>query len=101
MELIKFLKENDNWRELLSQSPYCLSIKEKDNYAIFKYNQLESDMSLKIVQESRGVIIDLNDYTVACRAFDKFFNVQEPHAAKLTKNIRALAVGAGAAFGST
>ena len=90
MELIKFLKENDNWRELLSQSPYCLSIKEKDNYAIFKYNQLESDMSLKIVQESRGVIIDLNDYTVACRAFDKFFNVQEPHAAKLTKNIRAL-----------
>lgn len=90
MELIKFLKENDNWREILTQSPYCLSIKEKDNYAIFKYNQLESDMSLRIVQESRGVIIDLNDYTVACRAFDKFFNVQEPYAAKLTKNIKAL-----------
>ncbi len=90
MELIKFLKENDNWREILTQSPYCLSVKEKDNYAIFKYNQLESDMSLRIVQESRGVIIDLNDYTVACRAFDKFFNVQEPYAVKLTKNIRAL-----------
>ena len=90
MELIKFLKENNNWRELLTQSPYCLSIKEKDGYIIFKYNQLESDMSLPIVQESRGIIIDLKDYTIACRAFDKFFNVQEPYAAKMTKNIRAL-----------
>ena len=90
MELIKFLKENDNWRELLTQSPYCLSIKEKDNYAIFKYNQLESDMSLRIVQESRGIIIDLNDYSIACLAFFKFYNAQEPLAAKLEGKIRAL-----------
>lgn len=90
MELVKFLKENNNWRELLTQSPYCLSIKEKDNYVIFKYNQLESDMSLQIVQESRGIIIDLNDYSIACLAFFKFYNAQEPLAAKLSGKIRAL-----------
>ena len=37
MELIKFLKENDNWRELLSQSPFFIFIlynkmQEKINY---------------------------------------------------------------------
>ncbi len=58
MELINFIKENKNWKELLTEKPYCLSIKEKENLALLKYNQLESDMSNKIVQECRGVIID-------------------------------------------
>lgn len=90
MELIKFLKENNNWRETLTHSPYNLFIREKDNYVLFKYNQIESDMSLPIVQESRGIIVDLNDYSIACYAFNKFYNAQEPLAAKLDGKIRAL-----------
>lgn len=90
MELIKFIETNNNWRELLTQPPYNLSIKEKDNYVLFKYNQLESDMSLPIVQESRGIIVDLETNTIACYAYNKFWNAQEPLAAKLEGKIRAL-----------
>ena len=31
MELIKFIKENENWEELLSQKPYCIKIKKDEN----------------------------------------------------------------------
>ena len=89
MILIDFIKEHENWRDILSKEPYCLSIKEKDNYALLKYNQIESDMSLPIVQVCRGIIIDLNNLTIACRRFDKFFNAFEEHAAKLEGKIMA------------
>lgn len=89
MVLIDFIKANENWREILTEKPYCLNIKEKDNYALFKYQQGESDMSLPIVQVSRGIIIDLTNMSVACRRFDKFFNYQEPYAAHLIGKIRA------------
>ena len=89
MKLLEFIKDNKNWRDILSSAPYSLLIKEKDNYALFKYNHFESDMSLDIVREARGVIIDLTNMTVACRAFDKFFNATEPYAAKLSDNIIA------------
>lgn len=89
MFLLDFIKDNENWREILSQEPYCISIKEKDGYALFKYNQIESDMSLSIVKECRGVIIDLSDMKVVCRRFDKFFNADEPNAATLSGTVRA------------
>lgn len=89
MELLDFINNNKDWRVLLSQKPYCIDIKEKDNYALFKYNQIESDMSLRIVQISRGIIIDLNTMQIVCRAFDKFFNYGESQAAKLYGKIRA------------
>lgn len=89
MSLLEFLNEHDNWREILSERPYCISIKEKDGYALFKYNQAESDMSLPIVQECRGIIVDLGNMQIVCRRFDKFFNSSEPNAAILSGSIRA------------
>lgn len=89
MILIDFIKNNENWREMLSDSPYNISIKEKDRYALFKYNQLESDMSNPLVQVCRGIIIDLEELRIVCYPFSKFFNVQESNAAKLEGEIRA------------
>lgn len=89
MILIDFIKNNENWRETLSSCPYNISIKEKNGYALFKYDQLESDMSNPIVQICRGIIIDLEELRVVCYPFSKFFNVQQPNAAKLVGEIKA------------
>lgn len=89
MILLDFLKQNENWRDILSKEPYCINIKEKDGYALFKYNQIDSDMSNPLVKECRGIIVDLSDMKVVCRRFDKFFNATEPNAAKLEGAIRA------------
>lgn len=54
------------------------------NLILFKYSQIASDMSLPIVQECRGVILDENDdWRVVSRAYDKFFNYGEPNAAEI------------------
>lgn len=73
-----------DWREVLTSEPYNLSIKEDDDYILFKYNQITSDFSLPVVQEARGIILDyLYDYEIVCRPFDKFFNYGEPNAAEI------------------
>ena len=80
MILIDFIKNNENWREILSGSPYNITIKEKNGYALFKYNQLESDMSNPLVQTCRGIIVDLEDtHSYPKYSFDKeFFTVESP-----------------------
>lgn len=53
-----------------------------NNLVLFKYNQIESPMGNPIVQECRGIILDESDnWKVIARAFDKFFNYGEGHAA--------------------
>ena len=89
MILLDFIREHEDWRELLSNEPYFISIKEENGYALFKYNQIDSDMSLDIVKVCRGIIIDLERMCVAGRGFDKFFNATEPNAATLSGSIRA------------
>lgn len=78
LETIKFIEDNkENWRELLSKEPYCLSINEDDNFVILKYSQLNSDFSYKICKECRGLVIDKNTIQPVALSFIKFFNVQE------------------------
>ena len=49
LKTIEFIKEHEeNWRELLKDIPYCLTINENDNYAIFKYSQTGSDFNEQI-----------------------------------------------------
>ncbi|MES2359947.1 MAG: RNA ligase [Gemmatimonadota bacterium] len=51
---------------------------------LFKYNQIESPFAEPIVRECRGVILDEADgWRVVSRAFDKFFNEGEGHAAPI------------------
>lgn len=92
LELQKFIENNQNWEEKLTNEPYYLTIKkekisEYEYYVIFKYNMLNSDFNEKIVQEARGIIFQIN-YKVnlikpVCIPFFKFFNYGEENAAKL------------------
>lgn len=83
LKLSSFIEETIGWREVLSQKPYCLSIKEdKEGYILFAYNMIESDLSNPIVQECRGLILR-PDMTPVCVPFFKFFNVQETNAATI------------------
>lgn len=86
-ELLEWLSEHDvnQWYEL-EKPPYCLTIKvdRSGRLYMFNYNQIESDFSLRIVQEARGCIVDKQTMSFACVGFDKFFNYGESNAAKLT-----------------
>lgn len=54
------------------------------NLVLFKYSQIASDMSLPMVQECRGVILDEADHwDVVSRSYEKFFNDGEPNAAEI------------------
>lgn len=51
---------------------------------LLKYSQIASDMSLPIVQECRGMILDEADHwRVVSRGYSKFFNYGEPNAAEI------------------
>lgn len=83
MKTIDFIKTNSNWEETLSQPPYCLTIRKDNNYALLKYNQIESDFCEPIVKECRGLIVDLVTLEPVALSFYKFFNVQEQYADKI------------------
>ncbi len=84
LETIKFIQNHkENWRELLKDVPYCLTINEDDNYAIFKYSQIDSDFNEQICKECRGLIIDKNTLKPVALSFYKFFNYGESFADKI------------------
>lgn len=77
LNLVKFIKENANWESLLQEKPYCITIKRKDDYIIFNYQQTESDFNIELVQECRGIILKDRTFEVMCYPFKKFFNYNE------------------------
>ena len=82
LEIQKFIYNNPtDWKEKLSNAPYYLQIYKWENLPLygFKYQTTKSDLSLSIVQEARGLILNENGYVVAY-PFYKFFNYQEPNA---------------------
>lgn len=80
------MKKNPNWEELLSNPPYSLKIKRKDNLILFNYSQIESDPSNEIVKEARGAIIEDKTFKPICVGFKRFYNIDEPYAAKIDWN---------------
>ena len=74
-----------NWEEELTAAPYNLKVSHDGPYVMLKYNQLESDMGLAIVQEARGIIFkEVNGgYKCVCHPFHKFFNYGEENAATI------------------
>ena len=83
LELLKFIEENQDWKRLLGEKPFCVDIKENDKYMIFVYSMIDSDFSLPVVKECRGIILRKKDYKPVCIPFFKFHNVQESLAAKI------------------
>lgn len=80
LETLKFIEENSDWKNILTQPPYSLTIKEDDDYYLLKYNQIESDFSQRIVKECRGLILDKSNLKPVGLSFLKFHNFGEPYA---------------------
>jgi hypothetical protein len=54
------------------------------NLVLFKYDMIDSPMAEPIVRECRGIVLDEDEnWAVVARAFDKFFNSEEGHAAEI------------------
>lgn len=90
LKVLEFIKNNENWREILSNPPYCLIIKDDNlyniNYTLLQYDLRKSDVSLNIVQESRGLIFETDTLRPVCFPFYKFFNYAEENAHKIDWN---------------
>lgn len=56
---------------------------EYPNLVQFGYSMIDSPMGEPIVQECRGIILDKNTLEIVSIAFNKFFNIEEGHAAKI------------------
>ena len=79
LKIVKFIKSEPDWREVLSKPPYCITIKDDGDFTLLKYSQIDSDFNNEIVRECRGLIIDKNLNPV-CVPFFKFGNYGEPYA---------------------
>ncbi len=79
LKVIEFIKSHSNWRDILTNTPYCLRIIDEGEFTILKFTYNGSDFNNDIVRECRGIIIDSNLNPV-CIPFFKFFNYGEPYA---------------------
>ena len=86
LKIINFIKSHSNWEELLTSSPYNLSIKRDGKLILFKYNQINSNFNEEICCEARGLILEEGTWKVVRMAFKKFFNIGESYAAKIDWN---------------
>jgi hypothetical protein len=64
-------------------SKFKLKIREYPHKVLFKYDQIESDMSIEEVRECRGLILERNNWDILCFSFEKFFNEAESSAARI------------------
>lgn len=80
LKLVEFIKNNADWEAKLQDKPYCITIKRKDNFIIFNYNQIESDFYNPIVKECRGIILEDVTFKPVCVPFYKFGNYGEGYA---------------------
>lgn len=82
IELIKHIKQY-GLSDL--ESRYDIAIKRHKqfpNLVLLKYDQINSPMGVKVVQQCRGIILDENDnWRIVSYPYNKFFNEGEGHAA--------------------
>ena len=85
--LVKFIDDNADWKNILAKEPYNIAIKpapyNKDWY-MFSYNLFSSDFTNPIVKECRGCCLEIKDNKVSeilCYPYDKFFNYGDPNCA--------------------
>jgi hypothetical protein len=80
LKLLEFINENpDNWKELIQEAPYHISITESHSFILLKYSQIHSNFNIPMVRECRGIILDEN-FTPVCIPFYKFGNYGESYA---------------------
>ena len=77
--ICKFISEHpDSWEQLMKDE-LSIKVRKDGDLAIFVYNY-DCDFSNSIVQEARGIIIDLSKLEVVCWPFRKFGNYNEAYA---------------------
>jgi len=89
--LLSVIKENEDWYDILTGSPYFLSIKENpDNQRqyILRYSGIETrwmDPLCYLARAARGTIIEIfgREAKVICYPFSKFFNYTDEPADKI------------------
>jgi hypothetical protein len=83
LRVIELIKNNRNWRDILSCAPYGLKIVDDGDFSILKFTYSDSDFYNEIVRECRGLIIDNKKLEPVCIPFFKFFNYREEYADKI------------------
>lgn len=76
--LCKYISSNDQWLDELPHK-YNIDVKVEGDLAIFNYG-LGADFSVPLVQEARGIIINIQTFDVICWPFRKFGNWNESYA---------------------
>ena len=80
MQVLDFIKELGDWRDRLTQPPYCITVKDDGVYTLLVYSQYDSDFSVSIVRECRGVIFrNDQEFKPVCVPFFKFGNYGESY----------------------
>ena len=83
--ICNFISEHpDNWDDILFRE-HAIKVKKEGNYAIFNYG-FECDYANPLVQEARGIIIDVTNLEVVCWPFRKFGNHNESYADEIDWN---------------
>ena len=80
LKVLEFINRHPNdWRDLLAQPPYCISVRDDGCYTILSYSQFNSDFNEEVVRECRGLIIRNDTYQPVCIPFFKFGNYGESY----------------------
>jgi len=80
LEIITFIYANPDWEEKLSGAPYFVKVKRDDEFVLLKYDQIRSDLTIPLVRECRGIILDeTSGYSPVCVPFFKFGNFGESY----------------------
>ena len=87
LNIQQFIEQHSDWEKLLVEKPYCLNITRESwngmNLVMLKYSQVDSDFSLPIVCECRGLILNEDTNEIVSFPFTKFFNFSETNAAEI------------------
>ena len=83
LEIVEYIK---NFGLEKTLKVFRLKSRDYDNKVLIKYDQIESPMGERIVQEARGLILEKDTWKVMSLPFYKFFNSGESNAAKIDWN---------------
>jgi hypothetical protein len=80
LKIVKYINEHGLTK---AEKEFKLKVKDYGHKVLIKYDQIDSDMSLREVQECRGLILEKLTWKVMNLSFYKFFNNAESQAAKV------------------
>ena len=80
MDILAYIQSNPDWERQLAGAPYFIKTKRDGGFVLLKYNQIESDLTIPLVRECRGIILDGDDnFRPVCVPFFKFGNYGESY----------------------